>query len=284
MPHFRYNGNNSTLYKGNRMKTTVNGIDITYDDLGPADAPALIFVHGFPLNRSAWQRQMELLKGRRRVISYDLRGHGESDLGEEEFSMELFVQDLLGLMEALRIEKATLCALSMGGYIALRAVESHPERFNALVLCDTQCAADTPEGKAKRNAAIKAVQRDGVEPFAEGLLGKLFAPGSFETNPQAVAAARGMITATPALSLERSLRAMRERGETCSKLPSIRVPVLVIVGEADKISPPESARYLHDNIEHAHLAVIKDAGHLSNLENPDAFNDALKSFLDALAK
>ncbi|MEJ2501584.1 MAG: alpha/beta fold hydrolase, partial [Campylobacterales bacterium] len=280
----RYNGNNTASDKGDSMKTTVNGIDIKYDDVGPADAPALIFIHGFPLNRTMWQPQMEALKGRYRLIAYDLRGHGESSLGEEDFTMERFVQDLLGLMEALRIEKATLCALSMGGYIALNAAESHPERFNALVLCDTQCSADTPEGKAKRNTAIKAVQRDGVEPFAEGLLGKLFAPGSFETNPQAVAAAREMITATSALSLERSLRAMRERDETCSKLPSITVPVLVVVGEADKISPPESARYLHENIEHSRLAVIKNAGHLSNLENPDAFNDALKSFLDTLAK
>ncbi|MEJ2468562.1 MAG: alpha/beta hydrolase, partial [Campylobacterales bacterium] len=134
------------------MKTTVNGIDIKYDDVGPADAPALIFIHGFPLNRTMWQPQMEALKGRYRLIAYDLRGHGESSLGEEDFTMERFVQDLLGLMEALRIEKATLCALSMGGYIALRAAETHPERFSALVLCDTQCSADTPEGKKKRNA------------------------------------------------------------------------------------------------------------------------------------
>jgi 3-oxoadipate enol-lactonase len=279
---FRYNGNNTASDKGDSMKTTVNGIDIKYDDVGPADAPALIFIHGFPLNRTMWQPQMEALKGRYRLIAYDLRGHGESSLGEEDFTMERFVQDLLGLMEALRIEKATLCALSMGGYIALRAAETHPERFSALVLCDTQCSADTPEGKKKRNAAINAIRNDGVEPFAEGLLGKLFAPGSFETNPQAVAAAKEMILATAPLSLERSLRGMRERMETCSKLPGISVPVLILVGEADKITPPEAAHYLHENIEHSRLTVIKDAGHLSSLENPDAFNDALKGFLDSL--
>ena len=266
------------------MKTTVNGIDITYDDLDSAEAPALIFIHAYPFDRTMWRSQTDAFKGRWRVISYDLRGHGESGLGEEEFSLELFVQDLMGLMDALRIKTAVLCALSMGGYIALQAVETHPERFSALVLCDTRCSADTPEGKEDRNTAIKAIRRDGVEPYAEGLLGKLLAPETFETQPQTVEAAREMILAISSLSLERSLRAMRERKETCSKLPDIKIPALIIVGEADKITPPEAARYLHDNIEHSRLAVIKDAGHLSNLENPSAFNDALKSFLDSLEK
>jgi 3-oxoadipate enol-lactonase len=264
------------------MRTLVNGIEIRYTDTGPADARAVIFLHGFPFNRTMWQAQTELLAGRCRVITFDLRGHGDSQTGEEEFSMALFARDLLGLMDALRIEKAVLCGLSMGGYIALNAVESHPERFSALILCDTQCAADTPEAKAKRLAAIRTVQDEGVETFAEALLGNILAPETLAARPKTVAAVREMILGTSPLSLERSLRAMREREETCSKLPDISVPVLLLVGETDKITPQEAAAYMKEHIGHAHLSVIEAAGHLSNLENPAAFNAELEKFISAL--
>lgn len=264
------------------MKTTVNGIDIDYDDIGAADAPAVIFIHGFPLNKSAWQAQMDVLKKTYRVISYDLRGFGGSGGGEAPFSMALFVEDLLALMDALRIKKATLCALSMGGYIALHAVEAHPDRFNALVLCDTQCSADANVGKAKRRAAIKSIRDEGVGPFADTLIEALFSSVSMDRYPETVERVRQIILETEPLTLERALEAMREREETCSKLPNIKVPVLILVGEADRITPLDTAVYLHENIEHSHLTIIEQAGHLSNLENPKQFNAALKKFLTAV--
>lgn len=264
------------------MKTVVNGIEIYYEDRGHADAPALIFIHGFPLDHTMWLPQMEALKGQCRVVAYDLRGHGDSGVGEEFFSMELFVQDLLKLMDALRIEEAILCALSMGGYIALRAILDYPERFNGLILCDTQCTADTDEGKARRTAAIKAIYEDGIEPFAEGLLGKMFAPSTFERNPEAINKVRQMILNTSELSLERSLIAMREREETCSKLPNITVPTLMLVGDQDGIAPPEASRYLYENIENAQLTVIEEAGHMSNMENPVRFCAALEKFIEEI--
>ena len=264
------------------MKTLVNGIEIRYTDTGPADAMTVIFLHGFPFDRTMWQAQMELLSGRCRVVAFDLRGHGDTQTGEEEFSMALFARDLLCLMDALRIERAVLCGLSMGGYIALNAVENHPERFTALILSDTQCAADTPEAKAARLSAVNAVKTDGVETFADTLVGKLFAPQTCVQNPDVVAAVREMIVNTPARSLERSLLAMRERDETCSKLPEIKVPVLILVGEEDTVIPAEAASYMKEHITHAHLSVIPGAGHLSNLENPAAFNAELEKFIAAL--
>jgi 3-oxoadipate enol-lactonase len=264
------------------MKTTVNGIDIAYDDIGAADAPAVVFIHGFPLNRHVWQSQVDALKTHCRVISYDLRGFGDSGTGEGPFSMTLFVEDLIGLMDALRIRQATLCGLSMGGYIALHAVESHPERFNALVLSDTQCTADTNQGQAKRLAAIKSIKDEGVACFADAQIEHLFSTVSMDRHPDTVKAVQQIITATDPSSLERALEAMRGRQESCSKLPNIKVPTLILVGEADRITPVDTAVYLHENIEHSHLTIIEQAGHLSNLENPEQFNAALKKFLTAI--
>lgn len=261
------------------MQTTVNGITIAYDDHGPADAPAVMFIHGFPLNRSMWHAQMSALEGRCRVIAYDLRGHGDSERGDLPFSTALFVQDLLALMNALRIKKAALCALSMGGYIALKAAVEYPDRFTGLALCDTQCTADTEEAKQKRLDAIRAIGENGVEAFADTMLKALFLPESFETKRPEVGLVRSMISGTAQQTLEQSLLAMRERGETCSFLANIAVPTIIIVGKEDKITPPSAAVYMHERIAGSQIFVVENAGHLSNLEQPERFNEALKTLL-----
>ncbi len=122
---------------------------------------------------------MEVLKENYRVIAYDVRGHGNSDAGTEDFSIDLFATDLLNLMDALKIDKAILCGLSMGGYIALNAVENYPDRFDALILSDTTCTADTPEAKEKRMKTIESIRKNGVEKFADESITNLFAPESF---------------------------------------------------------------------------------------------------------
>src|SRR5665811_1005464 len=140
---------------GKNIHITTNNITVSYTDEGPDNAPVIIFIHGFPFSKEMWKKQMESLNENFRVIAYDIRGHGKSYSGTNDFSIELFVKDLLSLMDALQIEKTTLCGLSMGGYIALNAIENHPKRFDALVLCDTSCMADSPEAKGKRMKAIE---------------------------------------------------------------------------------------------------------------------------------
>src|SRR5688572_25422524 len=152
---------------GPKLQLVVNNITVGYTDEGPANSPAIVFIHGFPFNRLMWNHQVESLKDNFRVISYDVRGHGESLIGNEEFSVDLFVSDLIALMDQLKIEVAVLCGLSVGGYIALRAIEQYPARFLGLILSDTQCTADTPEGKEKRNKAIEGIKQTGVEPYAD---------------------------------------------------------------------------------------------------------------------
>jgi len=147
---------------GNKINITINNLTVSYSDHGPDDAPVIIFIHGFPLNKSMWNIQVEALKENYRVIAYDIRGHGNSDPGIDEFFIELFVIDLLRLMEKLKIEKSILCGLSLGGYIALNAVLKHPDRFDGLILNDTQCIADTPEIKENRCLAIIRIMKNGV--------------------------------------------------------------------------------------------------------------------------
>ena len=269
---------------GNNIGTTINNLTVSYNDSGPAEAKAIIFIHGFPLNKSMWDKQAAALKDNYRVIAYDVRGHGRSDAGVGDFLIELFVNDLIRLMDTLKLDKAVLCGLSMGGYIALDAIEKYPERFEALVLSDTQCLADTPEVKAKRLKTIEHIKEIGVESYAEESLKNLFAPGSFITNEEEIAAVKEMIVNTSKQSLFSTLLALAERKETCSKLQDINIPVLIMVGMEDKITPPASARMIQEKIQHSALHIIEHAGHLANMENPQEFNHHLKMFLRQFAK
>ena len=269
-------------HKGSNIELKLNDINISYNDEGPEGAPIIIFIHGFPLNKSMWDKQLNALKDNYRVIAYDIRGHGNTDVGDLDFSIDHFVNDLLSFMDALKIEKTVLCGLSMGGYIALNAIENHPGRFTALILSDTNCASDSPEAKEKRMNTIISIREKGVEKLANDLLPNLFAPESFKSNSEEIAAVNEMIITTSTPSLNKSLHALANRKETCSKLKEIKVPVLILVGEEDKITPPEVANAMHEKIKDSSLKVILHAGHLSNMENPDEFNNQLKKFMGNL--
>ena len=144
----------------------INNVTICYDDYGDSELP-ILFIHGFPFDKSTWEPQMEFLKISHRVIAYDIRGFGKSIAGNEKNSISLFADDLVKFMDALAIKKAIVCGLSMGGYILLNAVNRYPEKFEAIILCDTQCIADSPEAKAKRIHTIEKVKNQ--QPRAESL-------------------------------------------------------------------------------------------------------------------
>ena len=271
-------------YFGNNIKLLVNNLVVNYTDQGADDAPVIIFIHGFPLNKTMWDNQVEALKDDYRVISYDIRGHGDSEQGNEDFSIKLFVTDLLHFMDALKIEKASLCGLSMGGYIALNAIENYPERFEALVLSDTNCIADPPEVKHKRLDNIESIKAFGVEKYVNDSIVHLFAPESFTTHKEAIQDVKEMILDTSEASLSKTLLALSLRKSTCNKLPEITIPVLFLVGEEDKITPPEASELMNQKIKKSTMHIISHAGHLSNLENPDEFNEQLKMFFATIYK
>ncbi|MGA8857795.1 MAG: alpha/beta fold hydrolase [Candidatus Bathyarchaeia archaeon] len=261
------------------MKAVVNGAEIFYIEVGISKAAPIVLTHGFPFSHEMWAPQIEVLQKQFRVIAYDLRGHGKSGVGDGQYTLEFFVDDLLGLLDHLKIERAVLCGLSMGGYIALRAVERNPERVRGLILADTQAKADSNEAKLKRATAIKSVKANGVKAYAEGFLKSVFAPQTFTNNKAAVEKIRRIIEANSPLGICGALLALASRTETTEALYSIKVPTLILVGEHDALTPPSASQEMHNKIPNSEIHVIPNAAHLSNLESSEEFNKHLSDFL-----
>jgi 3-oxoadipate enol-lactonase len=266
------------------MRQFVNNCHIFYTEEGPSGGLPVVFLHGFPFNHTMWLGQLKAVAGFCRGVAYDIRGHGLSDVGDGQYSIEGHVDDLMGLLDALGIERTVIVGLSMGGYITLRALERNPGRFLAAVLCDTRSEPDSNEGKLRRFAGVKGVKLEGSAPFAETFVKGLFAPASFQEKPEAVAMIRQTIESTTPLSLAGSLLALASRTDATPSLGKIGLPTLIMVGEQDALTPVDASRAMHRLIPGSELQIIPAAGHMSNLENPEVFNATLVAFLKNVAK
>ncbi len=227
---------------------------------------------------------MELLKKTHRVIAYDIRSYGKSSAGEDEQCIRLFADDLLNFMDAIQIDKAIVCGFSMGGYTLLSAASRYAKRFEALILCDTQCIADSPEVKEKRNEIIAQVKDGKLNDFTETFLSSVFCAESIKLKPEIVEKARKMILATSPHAIIGGLAAITQRWETCSTLNEISVPTLILCGQEDTVTPIVQSAFIHSHIENSILHVIENAGHMSNLEQPNEFNLRLGNFIKSLVK
>lgn len=269
--------NTNTLYK------VVNGVSIAYTDNGNSGDIPVIFIHGFPLDKTIWEDQIQAYSGKYRVITYDIRGFGESEEGTETFSIDLFTKDLQGFMDALELEKAVIVGFSMGGYIALDAMRKFPERIIGLALVDTQCQADTEEAYEKRMKACEKIRRESVSVYADEVLPALLVTNEEGgDNSNAMIAIRTIIEGTSKDVLCNSLIAMANREATCTTLKNIQVPTLLLVGEDDTLTPVEKAESMHAEISGATLHVIPYAKHLSHIDNPEIFNRHLGAFLQRI--
>lgn len=268
---------------GNDINIKLDKATICYDDMGNGEIP-LIFIHGFPFDKSSWLNQLNYFKSSHRVIAYDIRGFGQSTDGEEKLSINLFADDLIKFMDGLEISKAIVCGLSMGGYILLNAVDRYPERFEAIILCDTQCIADTTEGKEKRKLAISEIEKDGLNNFATDFVRKIFCEQTFKNKIQLTECIREIILATAPQTITGTLNALAERSELCTTLNEIKIPVLILCGKEDQITPPTQSEAMLSIIPNAKLKLIEDAGHMSNLEQPETFNRNLNEFISDLAR
>lgn len=264
--------------RGYDLTVNVNNFDLSYDDVGEGLVP-IVFLHGFPFDKTMWREQMDYLKATRRVIACDIRGFGKSTDEESHLSIDLFANDLILFIDKLELEKVIICGLSMGGFIALNAMIRFPSRFEALMLCDTQCIADSYEVKVKRYETIEEIKEYGVANFNEGFIKKVFHEDSITNKPELVEQLRTVVFSNSQHIICQGLLALAERSESCSFLDEITIPTLIICGREDVVTPLEESKYMNKNITGSVLHVINNAGHVSNLEEPAKFNKLLRDFL-----
>lgn len=269
--------------RGSNLFIDVNDIKVCYDDCGKGEIP-IIFIHGFPFDKLMWQPQLDLFGKNYRVIAYDIRGFGKSTIGSAQGSINLFADDLVKFMDGLEIKKAIVCGLSMGGYILLNAIIRYPQRFDAIILSDTQCIADSFEAKEKRKKAISQIVAGKINDFALGFIANIFSDETKKTKGDVVEKIKRTILSTRAEAVTATLSVLAERQNLCSSISQIEVPTLIICGEQDIVTPVEQAEFLHDTIPNSQLKIIENAGHMSNLEKPDEFNMHIVEFLSGIAK
>ena len=265
---------------GEIKRLTVHGVSLAVEVRG--EGPAILFVHGYPLDRSIWREQIDMLEGYRRIAP-DLRGMGQSDAPDLGYGMALYAADLAALLDALGVDDVVLCGLSMGGYVAFEFLRQWRSRVRGLVLMDTRAEADSPEVRRARDAAAATARERGASAVGETMLPKMLAPSTMTGRPEVVDRVRSLMAGTPVAGMVGALGAMRDRAGSESLLPTLAgIPTLVMVGAADILTPPDQARAMAEAIPGARLAIISGAGHLPPVEQPAATAESLLEFLRSL--
>jgi 3-oxoadipate enol-lactonase len=257
---------------------TINNKLATFQK-GREENQSLIFVHGFPFDHKMWDLQIAYFKEHYNCFTYDIRGLGQSPAGDGQFTIESFVDDLFGLMGNYKFHNPILCGLSMGGYIALRAIERDEHKFKALILCDTKSEADNNAGKINRAAGIREINNIGAEQFAENFVKKCFAEKFVNSNKKEYEEVVSRAKKSVPEGLKGCLLAMAARTDTTDYLPKMKIPVLVLCGEEDKLTTPEVMKSMADKINGSEFHIVPGAGHVTPVENPKFFNSMVEKFL-----
>ncbi len=279
----------------------IHGSPLHYIDTGSTDVgePTLLLVHGFPLSHAMWHKQVDVLSKHTRVICPDLPGFGNSKRGvAKELSLHQFADDLAALLDELKIEKVVYCGLSMGGYIGWQFWKRHADRLCGLIACDTRAAADTEiiaRGRRMQAEQIrletKGVVRNAKsgniwksnQVIADGMIPKLMATESIDSLPDDVEALRQAIVSTDPETIAQAQLAMADRVDASDWLKQIDLPTLFVVGEQDQITPVDEMRTMSQAVKGSTFVEIENAGHLPQIESPEAFNQAILAFLSRLA-
>lgn len=269
-----------------RQYCHVGSRTVAYLDSAPGDTALRTYVmlHAFPIGANQWEPQMRSVPAGWRLITPDLRGFGGSTEPDSLSALAIsdYAGDVADLLEELSISRAVIGGLSMGGYAALALLQSAPHLIEALVLADTRATADTPEGRANRRNMLALVDREGPSGVAREMMPKLLGKTTRELNPAIEAQVRRLIEQQSPVAIRGAIHRMMHRPDSTALLSQVTVPTLVIVGEEDELTPPEESRRIAEAVAGATLVTIPAAGHLSNLEQPDAFNAALNGFLAKL--
>jgi 3-oxoadipate enol-lactonase len=241
----------------------------------PSTTP-VVLLHAFPLGPLMWGSQVAALAGRK-VLTPSFPGFGGRPPGGT--SLDDFADAVVADMDAAGIERAVVVGLSMGGYVAFRLHAKRPERVAALVLADTKATADDQAARTKRTDQADRVRREGMAWLVDTLAPAVLGETTLAERPSVTNSVRAMMAAADPEGVARALLAMRDRPDSTPHLANISVPVLAIVGDEDRVTPVAGARQIADGVPDGRLVVIPRAGHLSNLEDAPAFNEALLAFL-----
>lgn len=258
------------------MQIKANGIDINYVVEG--EGPWLTMSHSLACNLHMWGEEAKRLSQRYKVLRYDTRGHGASSAPAGAYTLELLADDLHGLLQALGVQSTHFVGLSMGGMIGQTFALKYPGMFKSLALCDTtsRYPAEASGAWAER---IKTVESQGMEPMVAPTLERWFTVAYRKQRPEVMDKVADMIRSTPVPGFVGCCHAIPKINLT-ARLKDIRCPSLVIVGQDDPGTPVAMAEEIHHALPGSKLVVIPSAAHLSNLEQPDAFNQALGAFVD----
>lgn len=258
-----------------RRRVLANGVTVAFDEAGQGGTP-LVLVHGYPFDRTMWREQLLGLSGRR-VIAVDLRDFGASTAPERAERIEDYADDLAQFLDALEIPRVVLAGLSMGGYVALAFAARHRGRLAALALLDTKATPDDEKGRAGRDASIDTISREGTNGPNAAMMEKLFAADTPAAVREGVA--RMMRGARPEAMIA-ALAAMRDRPLRMELLPTLDLPVLVMVGSEDRLTPPSDSEAMVAALPRAELVVVEGAGHLPPVERPATVNEAMAAWLE----
>jgi len=226
-----------------------------------------------------WENQINILKEKYFCVAYDVRGLGESYVGDGQYTMEAYVNDLFSIINELKLKKPILCGLSMGGYIVLRAVERSMEIFKGLILCDTKSEADDDTAKMKRAAAINQINTEGLIKFVDVFVTNCFAEETPKEQEKMFLTTLFKAHKHDPIGIKGALIAIMSRTDTTSFLHKINIPTLVLCGSFDKLTPPPVMRAMSEKIPRSEFAIIPRSGHMTPLENPECVNDLIEGFL-----
>jgi 3-oxoadipate enol-lactonase len=258
------------------MKIHANGIEIHYEISG--SGPVVAFAHSLGSDQSIWQAQKSALAGRHTVLTYDLRGHGQTEASAGAYDFNLLAADAIALLNALKIDKASFVGISLGGMIGQALALAAPQRLKKLVLADTT-SRYPPEAQATWPERIRQIEAGGLEPLVGPTLERWFTVPYRAAHPDTVTRIGNLIRNTPVAGYTGCCHAIAALDFT-KRLKALNLPALVLVGDQDAGTPPAMARELATAIPGAQLEIIPGAAHLSNIEQAETFNRLLLQFLD----
>jgi 3-oxoadipate enol-lactonase len=261
------------------MKANVNGIEINYEVHGSEGAPWLVLSHSLACSVRMWDPTVEAFKGSYRILNYDMRGHGQSSAPSGPYSLDMLADDVLGLMKHLNIQKASYCGLSIGGMIGQTLALRKNPPFERMALCDTT-HTQPPEALKQWEDRIRVAESKGMAALVDSTMERWFTEPYRKQNSPAFQMIRALVANTPVAGYVGCGRAIMGLNTT-ARLKDIKLPVLAITGEADGAAP--GTRHIGQTVPGAKFVSIAQASHIANVEQPEAFNRALREFLSAPA-